>query len=172
MPTFAPDIATLEATAGRLPEWFTEDQAGNLNPDTFTAWTQARDAHARIPARRGRPGTALPRGHRTSPRGTVPPITAAASLRFAEPPKFATPRDAYAFRDALALAAPNECKALRGRARRSVDGLFIPGVLAHVGAKFAWATPAEVSDRADRIIEGITRKPVAPPVLGRSVVIA
>ena len=48
MPTFAPDIATLEATAGRLPEWFTEDQAGNLNPDTFTAWTQARDAHARI----------------------------------------------------------------------------------------------------------------------------
>ena len=166
MPTFAPDIATLEATAGGYP---------NGSPRTRPATsTRTRSPHGRRQAR-PRP---YPIAERLAPlyhaateqaHGDSFAITAAASLRFAEPPKFATPRDAYAFRDALAW--PHRTRKPAGQGSTFVYGLFIPGVLAHVGAKFAWATPAEVSDRADRIIEGITRKPVAPPVLGRSVVI-
>ena len=111
-------------------------------------------------ARRGRARAALHRSHRARPGGTFP-ITAAAPLRSAEPPKFATPRHAYAFGDALA-GRTERVQGLAGQGSTIVDGLFIPAALAHVGAKSAWATPAEVSDRTDRIVESITRTPAMP----------
>jgi hypothetical protein len=82
---------------------------------------------------------------------------AAASLRFAEPPTFTGPVDAYAFRDALAGRA-ERVQGTAGQGSTFVDGLFIPTALAHVGATFAWATPAEVGYRPARVADGMTRK--------------
>lgn len=149
----ADDLATLEATAGRLPAWFTEAQAASLDPETFKAWSEARDAYARITSASAAL-TPLYSGAIDHEHATQFPITAAASLRFAEPPRFATPRDAYAFRDALA-GRTERVQGLAGQGTTFVDGLFIPAALAQVGAKFVWATPAGVSDRATRLVDGM-----------------
>lgn len=151
-----PDLATLRATAIRLPAWFTEDQAASLDAQTFEAWTQARDAHARIQAA----SVALAPLYVAAidqENSSQFPITAAAALRFAAPPKFNNTRHAYAFRDALA-GRTERVQGVAGQGSTFVDGLFIPTALAHVGATFEWATPAEVAERSERTVAAMRER--------------
>ena len=46
---------------------------------------------------------------------------------------------------------------LAGQGSTFVDGLFVPTALAHAGATFAWATPAEVTARAEMTVVAILR---------------
>lgn len=154
------DLATLEATAGRLPAWFREDQAAELDSETFDAWTQARAAYARIQSATSALAP-LYSGAIAGEHAGQFPRTAAASLQFAEPPAVTTSREAYAFRDALA-GRTERVQGLAGQGSTFVDGLFIPTALAHVGATFAWATPSRVTKRAELIVLGmVKREPVS-----------
>lgn len=150
------DLATLSRTAGLLPAWFNPEQAASLDPATFEAWTQARDAYARIQSAETALaplyGGAVGVEHRIHF-----PSTAAASLRFAKPPALTTTRNAYAFRDALA-GRTERLQGLAGQGSTFVDGLFIPTALAHVGATFEWATPPEVTARVQLITAGMTKR--------------
>lgn len=152
----ADDLATLEATAGRLPAWFNPDQAASLDEGTFGAWTQARDAYARVQSASAALSP-LYAGSISNDHGTHFPITAASSLRFAEPPVMQTKRNAYAVRDAL-QGRTERVQGIAGQGSTFVDGLFIPTALAHVGVTFAWATPNEVTERADAIVNGMVRE--------------
>lgn len=155
----ADDLDTLTATAGRLPAWFNPTQADTLDPDTFKAWSQARDAYARIQSAHAALSP-LYAGAIGTERGVHFTITAAASLRFAKPPMLTTPREAYAFRDALA-GRTERVQGTSGQGSTFVDGLFVPTTLAHIGATFEWATPAEVGERASLIVAGmVDRQPV------------
>jgi hypothetical protein len=154
----ADDLATLEASASRLPAWFNPTQAASLDPDTFKAWTQARDAYARIQSASAAL-TPLYAGAIGHDNASQFPIAAAASLRFAKPPALSTKREAYAVRDAL-QGRTERTQGLAGQGSTFVDGLFIPTALAHVGATFEWATPAEVTERSEVIVNGMVREPV------------
>lgn len=153
------DLDTLTATAGRLPAWFNPDQAANLDPETFKAWTQARDAYARIKSAE-LALTPLYVGAIGHDNAIHFPATSAASLRFAKPPKFTKPREAYAFRDALA-GRTERVQGPAGQGSTFVDGLFIPTALAHVGAAFEWAAPSQVTARAAQVVASmVERQPV------------
>lgn len=152
----ADDLATLAATAGRLPAWFNGDQAAGLDPETFEAWTQARDAYERIQSAQAALAP-LYAGALEQGAAIHFPATAIASLRFAQPPSFTTPREAYAFRDALAGRTERE-QGLAGQGSTFVDGLFVPTALAHVGATFGWATPAEVTQRVELVVAGMVER--------------
>lgn len=149
-----PDLATLRATAIRLPAWFTEEQAASLDAPTFEAWTQARDAYARIQTASAALSPFYAAAISQDNRSQFP-VTAAAALRFAVPPKFTDARHAYSFRDALA-GRTERVQGLAGQGSTFVDGLFIPTALAHVGATFEWATPAEVTERSGRTARALT----------------
>ena len=86
------------------------------------------------------------------------PTLAAASLRFAQPAKLATPAEAYAFRAALAGRAQNHM-GVAAQGPTTTDGLFIPAVLIQAGATFAWATPAEVTARSAGLVAALSRTP-------------
>lgn len=156
----APDLAALQESAACLPQWFREDQAGSLSPEIFRAWTQARDAYTRIQAAQAALSP-LYSGAIGQANADQFARGAANALRFAEPPEFATPRDAYAFRDALA-GRTERIQGLAGQGSTFVDGLFVPTVLAHLGARFVWATPAEVAARSMRVVDAM-RELVASP---------
>lgn len=166
----ADDLATLATEAPKLPAYFRAEHADSLDPATFTAWTRCRDAHTRISASHG-PLLVLYSGavKDTSAFG----IVALTSLRFAKPPTFTTAKAAYDFRDALA-GRTARVQGLAGQGTPYIDDLFIPAVLAHVGATFEWATPSEVHDRAEQIVAGMvtkTTKTAAAPPSGYDVVI-
>jgi hypothetical protein len=149
----AADLDTLTTHAGRLPAWFNPSQADTLDPETFAAWSLARDAYARIQSTQ----TALAplyAGAIDQDAAIHFPSTAAASLRFAKPSDFTSARDAYAFRDALA-GRTERVQGIAGQGSTFVDGLFIPTALAHVGAVFEWATPTEVAERAGLVVAGM-----------------
>ncbi|WP_028635878.1 hypothetical protein [Nocardioides sp. URHA0032] len=150
------DLATLSRTAGKLPAWFRVEQAADLDPDTFAAWTQARDAYDRITSTHAALSP-LYAGAIDAADGIHFPDAAARALRFANPPKLSTPREAYAFRDALA-GRTERPQTLAGQGSVFVDGMFAPTLLAQLGATFEWATPAEVADRVRVVTTGMTER--------------
>lgn len=152
----AADLSTLTETAPLLPPWFTENQAANLDPDTFEAWTRARDAYARISSASAALTPLYAAAIGTEHAGQFPRVEAT-SLRFSAPPKFASHREAYAFRDALA-GRTERVQGRSGQGATFVDGLFIPSALVQVGARFEWATPAEVTERAACVVAGMTKR--------------
>lgn len=156
----ADDLDTLTANAGRLPSWFKPTQADRLTDGlTFEAWTLARDAHDRIAATQNALAF-LYRGAIDQQHAESFPVLAAQTLRYAKPAPFKTSADAYAFRDAInGRVSPAREGAAHGPV--SVDGLFIPTLLAQMGATFEWATPTEVGARAALIVAGMVREPVA-----------
>lgn len=162
----ADDLATLTATAGRLPAWFKPDQSAGLDPGTFEAWCLARDAYSRVQSASAALGplygSAIDREH-----AIHFPTTAGVTLRFAKPPRLATLPAAYAFRHALA-GRTERGQAGAGQGSTFIEGLFIPTALAQVGATFEWATPTEVHERAEQIVAGMTAKPAATGTAPRS----
>ena len=153
----ADDLATLTTTAVRLPEWFRPEGAADLDAAAFTAWTQARDAHARISIASAAL-TPLYAGAIGQENGEQFPTEAAAALRYAKPGNLSTAKDAYRFRGALA-GRTERVQGMAGQGSTFVDGLFVPTVLAHAGATFEWATPVEVTKRAEQIVMGMVLKP-------------
>lgn len=153
----ADDLATLQNEAGKLPVFFRPEQADTLNEQTFGAWTRTRDAHNRI--------TAAQPALQILYSGAVTDTTqfnalGAASLRYAKPPRFTNPTEAFAFRDALGgRAVKGMGLSTQGSAR--IDGLFVPTLLAHNGATFEWATPSQVTQRAALVVASmVERQPV------------
>ena len=85
------------------------------------------------------------------------PTAAAASLRFATPGDLSDHHAAYEFRGALM----GRVERPQGIGQGSLwnDGVFIPTALAHAGASFEWATPSEVTRRAQIIVAAMLTKP-------------
>lgn len=148
----SPDLATLQANAGKLPELFRPEHAADLDPHTFALWTEASEAFSRVHA------TAV--GLSSLYRGATGQDSSefsapmAVALRFAKPGKLRNPPAAYRLRSALAGRAERS-QGLAGQGSTFVDGLFVPTTLAHAGASFEWATPSQIAPRAAAITEAI-----------------
>ena len=147
----ADDLATLQTDAPLLPAFFRGEHADTLTPQTFAARTRVRDAYARICSTQ----TGLSVLYAGAVTDTANfTLVAAASLRFAAPPTFGTTLAAYTFRDALAGRAVKG-QGMAARVGPSRGGCSSPPPLAHAGATFEWATPTQVTERADRIVAGM-----------------
>lgn len=151
----APQLDALSETAGTLPATFAAGAAADLDPDTFAAWTRARDAHAALHAA----ATALaPLYADTRPDDLLAPA-AVVALRWAEPPADLDPADAHRF--ARALAGTHHGGSHVGPV--NVTGVFAPAALAATGARFVWATPTEVAARAAALHAAVTPAPAMMP---------
>lgn len=139
----AAHLATLTTDAGSLPAGFQPEHAADLPPETFAAWSRARDAHAAL---EGMQRALAPLyGDHSSELLT---IAATHALRYTAPPeRFTDPVHAYRF--ARALAGTRHGGSDLGAL--TVQGVFAPTACAQLGATFAWATPAEVARRAEQI---------------------
>lgn len=154
----AADLATLQTDAYKLPALFRAEHADRLAAGGFGAWCRARDAYDRIKTTQTALATLY--GAATREHEGQFPNTAAASLRFAKPPRFTTSHDAYGFRDALAGRAERR-QGVASQGSTFADGLFVPAALAQAGATFEWATPSEVTARAQAIVTAMTSEHVA-----------
>ncbi|MFW5468906.1 hypothetical protein ACOCJ4_02545 [Knoellia sp. CPCC 206435] len=143
---FAPAVSdalhTLTEQAARLPQAFKADDAATLSAAEYTAWTEARDAHALIQSLEA-PLRLL---HGTGASDLLAP-DAVRALRYVEPPHFHDVKEAGAF--ARALAGIRHAGSSIGPV--NLDGVFTPTAVAHLGGTFAWATPAEVTARVEAI---------------------
>ncbi|CAB4951923.1 unannotated protein [freshwater metagenome] len=140
----APMLDTLNTEAGRLPEAFKAEQAANLDPALFEVWTRARDAHDVLTA--ARHALAMLYGRTTG--DALFTIDALIALSYTATP---SPLEDYvhAHRFARALAGTRHGGSTVGVV--NIDGVFAPTALAHLGATFEWAGPAEVASRKTTI---------------------
>ena len=146
-PAVADAIKALNQNAAKLPRNFRSDDAATLDPATFTAWSRARDAQALIESL----FPALRPLYRT-PADNVLTADAIRALRYVKPPTLENPPQAHTF--ARALAGTRHGGSELGPL--TVQDLFAPALVAHLGATFEWATPDEVADRAASIVKAAT----------------
>jgi hypothetical protein len=136
----APQLDTLNADAIRLPDAFKPEHAADLDPVRFEAWTRARDAHAVLNG--ARHALAMLYGRTTG--DDLFTVDALLALTYTATPD--TFEDyAHAHRFTRALAGTRHTGSSVGPL--NVDGVFAPTALAHLGATFEWAGPAEVAAR-------------------------
>jgi hypothetical protein len=142
-PAVADAIKALNDNAAKLPRNFRSDDAATLDPATFTAWSRARDAKALIDCL----FPALRQLYRT-PADDFLTASAVQALRYVKPPTLENPLQAHTF--ARALAGTRHGGSDVGPL--TVQELFAPALVAHLGATFEWASPDEVADGAESII--------------------
>lgn len=139
-----PMLDILNTDAIQLPEAFKAEQAADLDPARFEAWTRARDAHAVLTAARHALAMLYGRTHGDD----LFTIDALVALTYtATPDRFEDYVHAHRF--ARALAGTRHGGSTVGAV--NIDGVFAPTALAHLGATFEWASPAEVANRKQAI---------------------
>jgi hypothetical protein len=141
---------------------FTADRADQLDANTYTAWTKARDAAATIDSVRRALNFLYP-----AATGDFLGIDATAALRYiAAPATFRNVGHAHTFADALAgmRLGGGDLGAIAPRP------VFTPSACASEGGTFVWAGPAEVAARVAHVTAGAT--PVTVDRQGRRVSLA
>lgn len=140
----SPHLDTLNNEAIRLPDTFKPEQAADLDPARFESWTRARDARDVLTA--ARQALAMLYGRTTG--DDLFAVEALIALTYTDLPQ---PFEDYvhAHRFARALAGTRHGGSTVGVV--NIDGVFAPTALAHLGATFKWAGPAELATRKQAI---------------------
>ncbi|MGN7247101.1 hypothetical protein ACTHQ1_05120 [Janibacter anophelis] len=145
-----PHTDALAEHAGRLPEWFRPEQAGDLTPDLFANWRAVETAAAALEAMR----TALSPCYGRADDDSFLTKDAHHALAYVKPPKRIDPPTAH--RIARALDGQVVGGSQLG-ASHSV-AVFAPTTLAHLGCTFEWATPTQAAERAANLTEAATER--------------
>jgi hypothetical protein len=148
-PAVADELDILNKEARLLPQGHTAAHADRLSADQFATWTRCRDAHAAIEGLR-LPLNALYPQHAA---GGFAGTNVVAAMRYIEVPDAVTEvPDAHRFAD----AAIGKHRGGSSLGQVYTADVFAPTAVAHLGARFSWAGPAEVERRVALLTKAAT----------------